>query len=62
MKFRKNNAVMSSVFNFMLKKGILKPEIILLAEKECHAAIFILKRADRAAFGMHALYVESVFL
>jgi hypothetical protein len=46
----------------MLKEGILKPEIILLAEKECYAAIFILKRADRAAFGMHALYVKPIFL
>ncbi len=62
MKFRKKNAVMSSVFNFMLKEGILKPKIILLAKKVCHAAIFILKRADRAAFGTHASHVEPVFL
>jgi hypothetical protein len=62
MKFRKKNAVMSSVFNFMLKEGILKPEIVLLAEKACHAAIFILKRAGRAAFGTHALHIEPTFL
>ena len=53
---------MSSVFNFMLKEGILKLKIILLAEKACHAAIFILKRADRAAFGTHASHVETAFL
>jgi len=46
----------------MLKEGILKPEIVLLAEKACHAAIFILKRADRAAFGTHALHIEPTFL
>ena len=53
---------MSPFFNFMLKEGILQPEIVLLAEKSCHAAVFILKRADRAAFGTHPLHVEPAFL
>ena len=62
MKFRKKNADMSPFFNFLLEEGLLEPEIILLAEKSCHAALFILKRADRAAFGTHPLHVEPIFL
>jgi hypothetical protein len=62
MKFRKKNADMSPSFNFPLEEGLLEPEIILLAEKSCHAALFILKRADRAALGMHPLHIEPTFL
>jgi hypothetical protein len=62
MKFRKKNADMSPFFNFMLEEEILQPEIILLAEKLCYAAVFILKRADKAAFGTHPLHIEPTFL
>ena len=62
MKFQKENADMSLCFNLMLKEGLLQSEIVLLAEKPCHATRFTLKRADRAAFGMHCTHIEPMFL
>ncbi len=62
MKFWKENADMSLRFNLVLKEGLLRSEIILLAEKLCHAARFTLKRADRAAFGMHPSHIKPTFL
>ena len=47
---------------FPLEKRLLQPEIILFAEKSCHAAIFIFNRAHGDALCMHALDIEATFL
>ena len=53
---------MPSPFNFPLEEGFLQPEVILLAQKSCHATASILKRANGSAFCTHALHVEAAFL
>ena len=62
MKLREERADMPSPFNFPLEEGFLQPEVILLAQKLCHATASILKRANGSAFCTHALHVEAVFL
>jgi hypothetical protein len=41
---------------------LLQPEIILFAEKLCHAAVFIFNRAHGDALCMHPLNIEAMFL
>jgi len=45
-----------------LEKQLLQLEIILFAEKLCHAAIFIFNRAHRDALCTHPLDIEATFL
>jgi len=61
MKLGEEHADMSSPFNLLLKEGFLQPEVILLAQKLCHATVSILKRANGTAFCMHASNVEAIF-
>ena len=62
MKLREEHTDMPPLFNFPLEEGFLQLEVILLAQKSCHATASILKRANGSAFCMHALHVEATFL
>src|SRR5712671_4178873 len=62
MKLREECTDMPPPFNFPLKEGLLQLEVILLAQKLCHATVSILKRANGIAFCTHALHVEATFL
>jgi hypothetical protein len=61
MQLREERADMSSPFNLLLKEGFLQLEVILLAQKSCHAIVIILKRANGTAFCTHASNVEATF-
>lgn len=45
-----------------LQYQCLIQKIILFTKKACHAAIVILKRADRAAFCFHVPNIKSLLL
>ena len=62
MKLREEHADMPPPFDFLLEEGFLQPEVILLAQKSCHATASIPKRANGSAFCTQALHVEAVFL
>ena len=62
MKLGEECADMPSLFDFLLKKGFLQPEVILLAQKLCHATVSIFKRANGTAFCTYASNVEAMFL
>ena len=62
MKLGEECVDMPPLLDFLLKEGFLQLEVILLAQKSCHATASILKRANGSAFCTHALHVEAVFL
>jgi hypothetical protein len=62
MKLGEECADMPPLLDFLLKEGFLQLEVILLAQKSCHATVSIFERANGTAFCTHASNVEAVFL
>jgi len=62
MKLGEECTDMPSLFKFLLKERFLQPEVILLAQKSCHATVSIFERANGTAFCTHASNIEATFL
>ncbi len=62
MEFWEENANVAFGLDLLFQERLLQAEVIMLAEKVCHATSGILEGANWGAFCQHPSNVEATFL